>query len=437
MELILISLLYALLSRVGSDFNRTICQKFSMKTTKSQWSWALYDWANSAYATTVMAMFFPIFFKDYYSYGSSVQESTLRLGTGNSIAGFFLAVSAPFLGSLADSYYSKKKFLGFFSLVGIVFTAMLPFIQKGDSLNAIIVYSLGTLGFFGANIFYDSMIVDVANDDEMNRVSTFGYSLGYLGGGILALINALFVIKPEWFGLADKVEAVKASFFTVAAWWLIFTIPMMIWVKEKPRNQFIPVGEVYKHVWITFKKILKDKKIFLFLISYFFYIDGVNTIFKMAVDFGLSIGLKSQDLIIAILMVQFVGFPAAMFYYKLANDGNIKRSLYIGIFVYTLITCLGSFITTSTHFFIMAFAVALVQGGLQAMSRSYFALIIPKNSSTEYFGFFNLIGKCSTVLGPILVGGASYLSDSPRVSLFVVVILFIVGWVFLRMVPED
>lgn len=407
-----------------------------MKINKSQLGWAFYDWANSAYATTIMAMFFPIFFKEYYSYGVSVQKSTLYLGMANSVAGFALAISAPFLGSLADSYYSKKKFLLLFSTIGVLFTAILPFIKSGSAQMAITAYTLATIGFYGANIFYDSLIVDVADNNNMNQISTFGYSLGYLGGGLLAIFNVLFVIYPNSFGLIDKSQAVKLSFFTVSIWWLIFSIPLWLWVKEKPRSSNYNINQVYWQVVETFQKIIKNKKILLFLLSYFFYIDGVNTIFKMAVDFGLSIGLKPKDLMIAILMVQFVGFPAALFYYKLASDGNIKRSLYIGIIVYALISCLGSFITTSTHFFIMAFAVALVQGGLQAMSRSYYALIIPKDQSTEYFGFFNLIGKCSTVLGPLLVGAASYFTDSPRISLSVVVILFLLGGIFLRATPE-
>lgn len=380
------------------------------KEKKAIWGWAMYDWANSAFATTVMAGFFPIFFKSYWSAGADVNTSTAQLGLGNSIASLIVALMAPILGAIADKGTKKKKFLIFFAYLGVLMTAGLYLVQQGEWGWAIFIYVMGIIGFSGANIFYDSLLPGITKEENIDYVSGLGFGMGYLGGGLLFLVNVLMTQMPEAFGLADAAIAVRISFLSVALWWGAFTILTIRWVPEIRSSSAVDSGSSFikagfEQFFSTFKKIRHLKTMFLFLLAYWFYIDGVDTIIRMAVDYGMTLGFDSGDLIKALLITQFVGFPAALIFGKLGQDWSVRKSIYIAIGVYMLVTIWGVRMTARHEFYILAIVIGLVQGGIQALSRSYYSRLIPKNQAPgEYYGFFNMLGKFAAILGPALIG---------------------------------
>jgi UMF1 family MFS transporter len=376
---------------------------------KTIWGWALYDWANSAFATTVMAGFFPIFFKQYWSFGADVNVSTAQLGFANSIASLIVALMAPLLGAIADKGSAKKKFLIFFAYLGVLMTASLFCVQKGQWVWAIFVYVMGIIGFSGANVFYDSLLPGIVGEEKIDYVSGLGFSMGYLGGGLLFLINVLMTQMPQTFGLPDASSAVRFSFLSVALWWGLFTLFTIFWVPEKKaasaeKSAQGTVAAGFRQFAGTFRKIRHLKMVFLFLLAYWFYIDGVDTIIRMAVDYGLSLGFKSSDLIVALLIVQFVGFPAALVFGKLGELWSVRKSIFLAITIYMGITIWGTMMTRAMEFYILAVVIGLVQGGIQALSRSYYSRLIPKNKAAEYYGFYNMLGKFAAIFGPALMG---------------------------------
>lgn len=380
-----------------------------LENKKPIWGWALYDWANSAFATTVMAGFFPIFFKQYWCFGADVNVSTAQLGFGNSIASLIVALMAPILGAIADKGSAKKRFLVFFAYLGVLMTASLFLVQKGQWIWAIFIYVMGIIGFSGANVFYDSLLPSIGGEEKIDYVSGLGFSMGYLGGGLLFLINVLMAKMPQTFGLPDASTAVRFSFLSVACWWGFFTLFMVFWVPEKKATsaeksagRIVAAG--LRQFAGTFKKIRHLKVVFLFLLAYWFYIDGVDTFIRMAVDYGLSLGFKSDDLIVALLIVQFVGFPAALVFGKLGELWSARKSIFLAITIYMGVTIWGAMMTREMEFYIMAVAIGLVQGGIQALSRSYYARLIPKNQAAEYYGFYNMLGKFAAIFGPALMG---------------------------------
>ncbi|MBT8357390.1 MAG: MFS transporter [Deltaproteobacteria bacterium] len=428
---------------------------------KKIWGWAMYDWANSAFATTVMAGFFPIFFKQYWSYGTDVNMSTAQLGFGNSIASLVVALMAPVLGAIADKGNAKKKLLIFFAYLGVLMTASLFFIQKGEWVWAIFIYTMGIIGFSGANIFYDSLLPSVAGKDNIDYISSLGFSVGYLGGGLLFLVNVLMTLMPQKFGLANAGEAVRYSFLSVAVWWGFFTLFTIFWVQEKTKqiestSVIDIIAEGIRQFAGTFKKIRHLKTIFLFLMAYWFYIDGVDTIIRMAVDYGLSLGFASNDLIIALLIVQFVGFPAALLFGKLGQYWGVRKSIFLAIGIYMLITMWGTMMSNKNEFYILAGVVGLAQGGIQALSRSYYSRLIPADKPAEYYGFYNMLGKFAAIVGPALMGIVGLLArrilmpSAPTVaqieavsrlasrwSIGSILLLFIVGAVLFYFVDEE
>jgi UMF1 family MFS transporter len=376
---------------------------------KAIWGWALYDWANSAFATTVMAGFFPLFFKQYWSYGADVNVSTAQLGFGNSIASLIVALMAPILGAIADKGSAKKKFLVFFTYLGVLMTAALFLVQKGQWAWAIFIYVMGIIGFSGANVFYDALLPSVAGEKKIDYVSGLGFSMGYLGGGLLFLVNVLMTLMPQKFGLPDAATAVRFSFLSVALWWGLFTLFSIFWVPEKKvsaveESAESTVAAGFRQFIGTFKKIRHLKVVFLFLLAYWFYIDGVDTIIRMAVDYGLSLGFKSNDLIIALLIVQFVGFPSALIFGKLGERWSVRKSIFLAIAIYMGVTIWGAMMTQKMEFYILAIVIGLVQGGIQALSRSYYSRLIPKNQAAEYYGFYNMLGKFAVIFGPAMMG---------------------------------
>lgn len=399
--------------------------------TKPVLAWALYDWANSAYATTIMAGFFPLFFKQYWSTGVDVHTSTFHLGMANALAGIVVAILAPVLGSIADKSGSKKKFLLFFAVMGMVMTGSLGLVAQGKWIAAAILYALANIGFSGGNIFYDSLLVSIAEKRKMDFVSALGYSLGYLGGGILFALNVLMTLKPHVFGLASSVEAVRLSFLTVAVWWALFSIPIFVFVKE-PRTEVGKsvagvIGAGVNQLLTTFRQIRKLRHIFLFLLAYWCYIDGVDTTVLMAVDYGLALGFDQTVLIKALLITQLIGFPAAILFGKIGEKFGTKTGIFIGISVYILVAVWGFFMNDPNEFYVLAIAVGLVQGGIQSLSRSFFGKIIPAECAAEFFGFYNMLGKFAAVLGPLLMGLMSMVTGNPRYSIFAIILLFVGG----------
>ena len=402
-------------------------------------SWAFYDWANSAFATTVIAGFFPIFFKSFWANSLSDTESTALLGLANSLSGFFILIFAPFLGALADITFRKKYMLVFFMLIGAGSTASFFFIYEGYWMIAVIAYILASIGFSGGNIFYDSLIIDVSNDQSRNQVSAFGYAMGYLGGGILFVVNVLMYLQPNIFGLASEIDAVLFSFLSVAIWWSIFTLPLIKFVRERKGeitslSLTSTVKNSFFRVINTFKEIRQYKNLFYFLVAYWLYMDGIDTVVRMALAFGSDIGLASSELIVALIITQFIGFPSTIFFGLLAERFGLKILLYIGIGIYILICFGGLVISTIFGFYLLAGVIGLVQGGVQSVSRAVFSKMVPDGKDSEFFGFYNLVGKSAVIFGPMMMGLVSYLFSDPRAGIISLLILFIPGLLVLRMV---
>ena len=404
-------------------------------------SWALYDWANSAFATTVMAGFFPLFFKSFWAADLSPAESTAVIGTTNSFAGLLIVLLAPFLGAYSDLGKFKKKFLAFFALLGVLSTGYLYFIPQGDWVIAASLYALAVVGFSGGNIFYDSLIVSVSKQDQRHKVSSLGFSMGYLGGGLLFIINVLMYLNPAWFGLSSEIEAILWSFLSVAIWWAVFSLPLFMSIEEKSnakisKNFFKTISEAFKVVVSTLREIKKHKRVAIFLIAYWLYIDGVDTIVRMAVAYGSDIGLDASSMITALLLTQFVGFPATLVFGIYADKIGFKKILTIGISIYILVTFYAYYMTTALEFYILAGTVGLVQGGVQAISRSFFSTIIPVNKEAQFFGFYNLVGKSAVFLGPVLVSWVALIFGNPRFGILSLLFLLVPGLILLWMVPD-
>ncbi|MCK5351269.1 MFS transporter [bacterium] len=411
----------------------------------TQWkrilAWSLYDFGNSAFATTVMAGFFPIFFKEYWSVGVDVTESTFKLGLANSIAGILVLLLAPALGAMADIGGARKRFLVAFTAMGCAMTIALFFVGQGNWVLAAAFFVAGTIGFAGGSAFYDSLIIDVTQEDKVDLVSALGYAFGYLGGGLLFSVNVVMVLKPGLFGLLDKAQAIRVSFLMVGLWWAVFTVPLLIYVKEARPERSGPwtgvVKEGFGQLAETFRQVRHLKVVSLFLLGYWLYIDGVYTIIRMAIDYGMSIGLDSNRLILALLVVQFVGFPAAIAFGKLGQRLGPRTGIYIAISVYILITVWAYFLDSEVEFFAMAAAIGLVQGGIQSLSRSFYVRIIPRQQSAEFFGFYNMVGKFAAVLGPFLVGWTALVTGDPRKGMFSITVLLLLGGILFFFVDED
>ena len=406
---------------------------------KSIIGWTLYDWANSAFATTVMAGFFPLFFESYWATGET--SAIFWLGTANSIASIVVAALAPILGSIADKMSGKKKFLFFFAYLGVIMTGGLWLIAAGKWQFAVLFYILGTVGFSGANIFYDALLPSVASKKKIDSVSSWGFGIGYIGGGVLFAVNVLMYLKPEWFGfityelvngeLFFNPNGIKVSFLTVAIWWAVFSIPIFIFVKEPKTEEkkgfFKVIGAGFAELWKTLKKIQTLKWAFIFLIGYFFYIDGVDTVIRMAVAYGSELGFPSDSLIIALLMVQFIAFPGTLAYNWFAKKIGIKWGIMVAILAYCGMVVFGFFMTEVWHFYLLAALIGPFQGGIQALSRSFYSRLVPPEKSGEFFGFFNMLGKFAAVIGPFLMGLITELTGNTRLGILSILVLFVLG----------
>jgi MFS transporter, UMF1 family len=402
-------------------------------------AWALYDWGNSAFSTTVTAGFFPIFFKQYWSAESARAESTFQLGMTNSAAALIVAVLAPLLGAIADRGGAKKRMLLGFALLGALATGSLFFVGKGNWQSAALCYALANIGFFASMIFYDSLLIVVAAPGHSDRASALGYALGYLGGGSLFALQVVTVFKPAWFGFDDAGQAVRAAFLQVALWWIVFTIPLMRHVPEPTASVASAARAVRDGVLqlrATLRRVRGMRQVWMFLLAYWLYIDGVNTLIVMAVDYGLSLGFSATSLTLALLITQFVGFPAALVFGRLGSAIGSKRAILIALGVYVGVTVWGYAMDQQWEFFVLAGMVGLVQGGVQALSRSLYSRLIPPRESAEFFGFYNMLGKFAAIIGPALMGWVSLTTGSARLSILSLSLLLLAGGALLLCVRD-
>ncbi len=404
-------------------------------------AWAFYDWANSAFATTVMAGFFPAFLKNYWAADLPRTTSTFQLGFVNSAASLVIVVAAPVLGAIADRGGSRKKFLVFFTYMGVLAAAGLYFVSSGQWLAALVLYGLGVIGFSGGNVFYDSLLLGVAPKGKLDAVSGLGYAMGYLGGFILFVVNILMYQYPATFGLDGPSHAIRVAFVMVAVWWAVFALPVIFLVEEpvSPKRVagFAAVSSGLRQLRQTFREIRKLRMVFLFLLGYWLYIDGVDTIVRMAVDYGMSIGFQQGDLLTALLLTQVIGFPAALAFGLIGEKLGPKTGIFICIGVYFFVTIWAYFIDTVGQFYGIACAVGLVQGGIQALSRSYYGRLIPPSQTAEFYGFYNMLGKFAAVVGPSMMGTVGLLTGDPRLSILSLIVLFAGGGAILYFVDEE
>jgi UMF1 family MFS transporter len=409
-----------------------------LNSARQKWGWAMYDWANSAFATTVMAGFFPVFFKDYWNTGVDPTTSTFRLGMANSLASLLIVMLAPVLGAIADCMSRRKALLFSFAFLGVLMTGGLYLVNQGDWFLAAFLYVLALIGFSGSNVFYDSLLPFVSGKDDLDHTSALGFSLGYLGGGLLLLLNVMMALHPGWFGLADATAAIRISFLMVAVWWLVFSLPLMLLVDEPDGEASFLSMKVLQQgfirIWQTLHEVRQLRNVWLFLVAYWLYIDGVDTIVRMAVDYGLSLGFDRNSLIVALLITQFTGFPSALAFGWLGGRYGPKAGIYTGLLIYIIVTFWASVMDSATEFYFLAFSIGLAQGGIQALSRSMYARMIPVGRSAEFFGFYNMLGKFAAIIGPVMIGWVGVLSGNPRIGILSLLVLFVAGGVILMKV---
>ena len=395
---------------------------------KKYYSWVLYDWANSAYATIVLAGFFPIIYAEYFAITIDSSERTLYLGISNSIASLLLILLAPLFGLLADRFNKKKLFLSIFALISIVSTLLLSFVSTNSYIIASILFSISLLGFMMSNVFYDSMLIDFKSN-QFNKISSFGYAFGYLGGGI-AFVLALFFLYYAGQSNIELIASKKVVFIFTSIWWSLFMLPLIVFWKDDDKRNNLNVS-----ILESFKELFSNKKVFYFLIAYWVYIDGVDTIIRMAVNYGLTIGFSSNDLLLALLVTQFVSFPGTLIILKISDLFSIEKAIVFCLLVYLGITYFAYNLYSVQQFYLIATLIGFVQGGIQALSRSYFAALIPENRSSEFFGIYNMLGKFAALLGPIVVGVVTFYSSDSRVGIASISIFFIIGLILFHYSP--
>ncbi|MGA4718966.1 MFS transporter [Fictibacillus nanhaiensis] len=408
--------------------------------TKEENSWMYYDWANSAYSIIISTAVFPLFFKAAATNaGVSSSDSTAYLGYTIAIATFILAMLSPVLGTIADYKGLKKRFFTFFFALGLISTAALAFIPSDQWLLLLVFYTLTAIGSSGSNVFYDAFITDVTTEDRMNRVSSRGFGLGYIGSTIPFLISiAIIVLAQNEVLPISTTIASKIAFLITAIWWGVFTIPMLknVYQKYGIEREPKPLINSFKRLGKTMKEIRKYRALFLFLLAYFFYIDGVGTIITMSTAYGSDLGISSTNLLIILFVTQVVAAPFAILYGRLAERFTGKKMLYVGIGVYIIVCIYAYFLKTTMDFWILAMLVATSQGGIQALSRAYFAKLVPKENSNEFFGFYNIFGKFASIMGPLLIAVTAQVTGNSASAVFSLVVLFIIGITILMFVPE-
>ncbi|MGM7684058.1 MFS transporter [Cytobacillus sp. Hm23] len=408
--------------------------------SKAERGWIFYDWANSAYSIIITTAIFPLFYKEAATNsGISAASSTAYLGYTIAIATFILAMLSPILGTIADYQGLKKKFFTFFLLLGVTSTAILAFIPSNQWLMLLVCYTVATIGSAGANIFYNAFLVDVTPKKRMNRVSTYGFGFGYIGSTIPFIVSiAIIMLSQSSILPISTAVASKIAFMITALWWFVFTIPLLkhVYQVHYIERERKPVSNSFKRLAKTVKEVRKYRSLFLFLLAYFFYIDGVGTIISMSTAYGTDLGISATSLLIILFVTQVVAAPFAILYGKLADIFTGKKMLYVGIIIYIIVCIYAFFLQTTLDFWILAMLVASSQGGIQALSRSYFAKLIPKENANEFFGFYNIFGKFAAIMGPFLVGLTSQLTGHTNMGVFSLIVLFVIGGIILIFVPE-
>ena len=410
------------------------------KMTASERSWAFYDWANSAYTLIVVTAILPLYFKSSATQaGIDAATSTAYWGYANSFSTLIVSILAPILGTIADFKGFKKRFFIIFATLGVIFTLMLAVVPSDQWLVILICFIVTSIGFTGANVFYDAFLVDVTSEERMDRISANGYALGYVGSIIPFVISIALIMTAQLNILPLSVTiASQIAFVITALWWGFFTIPMLKNVEQRYYVERVPnpVSTSFKKLYSTFKNIKAYKPLFIFLIAYFFYIDGVHTVINMSTAFGSDLGISSTTLLIILFMTQVVAAPFTVLFGKLGGKYSEKTMIIVGIFVYIIVCFYAYFLDSALDFWILAMLVGTSQGGIQAMSRSYFAKLVPKESSNEFFGFYSIFGKFAAIIGPLLVGVTAQYTGNTNSGVFSLVILFIIGAIILLYVPK-
>ena len=398
-----------------------------LKLNTESKAWIAYDAGNSAFATTIVAAFFPIFYTEFWSSGVDGTVATSYYTFTITISNLVLLFSAPIIGSITDLSRTTKKLFTLFTLISIIFVALLFTLEIGAWFQALIFFGIANYCFSAGNILYDKMLVQIAPQSQLTRISSLGFAFGYLGGGMLFLVNAIMTLYPESFGLADASEAIRWSFIMVSIWWSLFLIPIAIHFKDRGIALYEKslIEESTIKVFVTLRNISEHKNAFLFLLAFFLYIDGVHTVMYLASTFAINIGLESSAVITGLILVQFVAFPATLIWSKISAKYGDRSVINICIIVYIAIVVYSTTLSSAAEFYILAAGVGSVQGGIQACSRSLFGKLVPEEKAGEFFGFFNTFGKAGAFIGPALVGMFIFVFDSITIALTPIILLFV------------
>ena len=410
--------------------------KFKLNTESK--AWIAYDAGNSAFATTIVAAFFPIFYKEFWSSGVDSLVSASYYSWTLTFSNLALLFTAPIIGSITDLSRTTKRLFTGFTLISIICVALLFTLELGAWFQALIFFGIANYCFSAGNILYDKMLVQIAPQSQLTRISSLGFAFGYLGGGMLFLINAIMTLYPQAFGLSGASEAIRWSFIMVSVWWGFFLIPLVLHYKDRGSALYQKslINESSKQVFITLKNISEHKNAFLFLLAFFLYIDGVHTVMALASTFALDLGLESSAVIIGLILVQFIAFPSTLIWSRLAVKYGDRWVINICIFVYIAIIIYSTTLSSAIEFYILAAGVGSVQGGIQACSRSLFGKLVPKEKTGEFFGFFNTFGKAGAFIGPALVYFFIKLFGNITIALIPIIILFIAGGIIMLKVKE-
>jgi MFS transporter, UMF1 family len=397
-------------------------------------AWAMYDWANSTFWTTIVAAVFPIYYRTVAAAGQTDAVATSRYAWATTLAILIVAILAPLLGAIADYTAIKKRLLGLFLTVGASATAGMYWITEGDWQLALVLFVIGNVGVSGSIVFYESLLPHLVDEKELDRVSSAGFAVGYLGGGTLLAINLLMIQRPDLFGIPDAAVATRLAFVSVAVWWVVFSVPLFRHVAEPvarlERHEVPGASKVLtgaRRLRRTFRELRRYRQALVFLVAFLLYNDGIQTMIRMATIYGTGIGLPETAMIAALLLTQFIGVPCAFAFGMLAGRIGAKPAIFVGLTVYLFITILGYFMTTAVHFFALAILVGMVQGGTQALSRSLFASMIPRHKSSEFFAFFSVFERYAGVLGPAIFAFVIEMTGSGRTAILAVAFFFISG----------
>jgi MFS transporter, UMF1 family len=405
-------------------------------------AWAMYDWANSAFAAIILTAVFPVYYRSLATTaGCAAEDATAYWAYTTSLSLLVVALVGPVLGAIVDILGGKKQFLGVALALGAFGSLSLAFLGKDTFLLGALVFAIANLGFAGGNIFYEALLPDVARVDDIDRVSVRGYALGYLGGGLLLIINSFWLLRPDWFWMPDREFALRASFASVAVWWVVFALPLFCSVPEPVSRRRTPVSlsvitKGLQQLHRTLSRIRHYKELALFLLAFWIYNDGIGTIIKIATAYGDEIGIDHNQMLIALVLTQLIGFPCTLGFGLLARLLSAKQAILLGLAAYMIISIAGFFMTNAWHFYVLAVAVGIVQGGTQALSRSLFATMVPKTRTTEFFGFYSTGEKVAGIVGPTIFGLVGQLTGSSRWGIVSVIVLFIAGAALLWRVNE-